>query len=263
MGPMERQSTHARVRTRRRCDRSQKRWRWAPISLAMLFVTVLPTDLAAASVAVEPESAEAGAVVDLTIEVVNERDAVDMTQIAIVFPDARPVRSHASLHAGWSATVDSSTGRVGSVTWSGGKLSPGASTSFLLTTTLPDDSPRLEMTVVERYSDGSIDRRDEASVPPIPALQLRGSKPSTSLAPTASSLDTSTVDTGEEAGENDRWGRLLIGVGVAIAVIIVMQSRRRARDRRESAQASSRSTSASAQVSDSSEAPHEGRRRRR
>lgn len=204
--------------------------RRVPVVVIMAMLLSSTSSSAMASVAAKPVTAAAGSFVDLELTVANERANADLQQVSVAFlSNQRPSSASAPQHRGWSASIDSSSGAVSTITWSG-RMAPGAVESFVVALRLPNDVPKLSLPTVLRYSDGTTERTvgegtvaapEAAGV--APSIELTGAiTTTTTSAPTTTSsvITTATDESSSDGDDGPGPGMVLIVFGLVLAIFI-------------------------------------------
>jgi uncharacterized protein YcnI len=216
------------------------------VSVLVCLLVVVVTGILAgtrgafAHVEFDPPEAAPGSVVELVLELENERSDAATVRVELRFwpEDLRLTVVAIAATGGWTASVDG--GRLGApargITWTRPSGSPSEHPRLAFTIgPLPDREGPLEFKVVQTYSSGDVDRWIQETPPgapaaefPAPVLQLRrgapGSiPPATTAASTSTTATTSTTaavpappTTARAAGGQDDGG----GAGAAVPITV-------------------------------------------
>ncbi len=152
---------------------------FAASAAALALAAAAPAE---AHVTITPSVLAAGTVGTIVFRVPSERTGVATTRLAIRWPDGFPVSS-VVLHGppGWHGTVTQRTGRISTITWTGGAIPAGTAQRFAVRAgPLPARGSRLAFRAVQTYSDGVAVRWIDVRSPgepeprnPAPELRIR------------------------------------------------------------------------------------------
>jgi uncharacterized protein YcnI len=149
----------------------------------------------------EPHEAAPGTLIDLTLNVADERDDAGTVKVEFFMPTDIPIAVAAIPAAnGWTGAPDVPLGEPATyITWTG----PASSGDFSLPFTLgplPDTMQRLQFKVLQTYDNGDLDRWIEewpAGAPeperPGPVLDLVAGGPGTTVVTTAPTTASTTT----------------------------------------------------------------------
>ncbi|MFC1417935.1 YcnI family copper-binding membrane protein [Streptacidiphilus cavernicola] len=190
-------------------------------SLAAAGVLLLAVP-ASAHVTVNPNSAAQGSYTEVNVRVPNEQDKADTTKIEFFLPTDHPIASVSTESVpGWTVSVVKAklakplttddgqvTEAVSEIVWSGGAIRPGQFQDFALSLgPLPSDTSSLTFKALQTYSDGTVVRWIQPSVPgqpepdnPAPVLKL------TAPAATADSSTGASAGGGTNAADAGAGG---------------------------------------------------------
>ena len=201
------------------------------MAFVALSVIVLRGSPVAATVQLEPATAAAGSIADLTFHVVNDRADAFTKSVQVVFPGAPKFESaQATAPAGWTSSVDQQLGPVSSVTFEAAKIEGSGSADFVITTAVPLTGDRAIFTVLQTYSDGRVERWgvDPAKDPGNPALAvvlgIEGGATTTTVPVTPTTLQP--AGGGNGGLPTPSAGNVFIAIGIAMIVALTMRSRR-------------------------------------
>jgi uncharacterized protein YcnI len=196
--------------------------------LSVLFLAVATAALlapsAAAHVTLNPESVPADSFSRFAVRVPTER-GVPTVKVTVRIPEGLTFVSFQP-KPGWKRTVqivklpkpvtvegETVTERVGTVTWSGGKIGPGEFDEFALSAHVPN-SPGHELIfpAVQTYANGEIVRwiGDPSADEPAPRVKLEAAAPEN-----AASAPTTTASEENEGDDGDDRANLALGFGIA------------------------------------------------
>ncbi|MDN3351833.1 YcnI family protein [Actinomadura sp. DC4] len=198
--------------------------------LAALALTAVAT-AASAHVTANPSTAEPGSYSKVSFRVPNEEPKADTTKLEITLPTDHPIASVSVRPVpGWSVKVTSAklatplksddgeiTKAVSTITWSGGKITPGQFQEFDVSMgPLPTDTDRLMFKTAQTYSNGEVVNWDQdpgngGQEPEHPAPTVRLVK--AAGAGTAPKAAPSSTDS------SDGTARWLGGLGLAAGII--------------------------------------------
>lgn len=198
--------------------------------LATLIVTLAAT-AASAHVTANPSTAEPGSYSKVSFRVPNEEQGADTTKLEISLPSDHPIASISVRPVpGWTIKVTEAklatplksddgeiTKAVSTITWSGGKITPGQFQEFDVSMgPLPTDTDRLMFKAKQTYSNGEVvdwdqDPGDGGQEPEHPAPTVR-------LVKTASA-GVATTPKKASVSSDDGTARLLGGLGLAAGII--------------------------------------------
>lgn len=203
----------------------------ATASAAFVVATSAP---AFGHVTVTPVTAAAGSTIDLAFRVPNESDSATTTKVEVVFPkENQPKLVDTPSHPGWTSNIDRSTGKVASVSWSGGTIAPRATDSFVATVSLPNDTPTYKLSVLQTYSDGKVSRwidgqheGDHEAGSPAPVLTLTGAVAPSTTTTAANSVSTTTTIANKSDKGMFSSAEILIAIGVGLFVAMLARMRR-------------------------------------
>jgi periplasmic copper chaperone A len=145
----------------------------AAIGTMAIAAGVVAAGPAWAHVTIQPGSAAQGSFATFAIQVPNETEDANTTQVEVEFPTENPI-PFVSVEPvpGWTIDVQRTeletpvegegeeiTEAVSKITWSGGVIAPGEFQQFLVSAgPLPDDTDLLEFPAVQTYDDGEVVR---------------------------------------------------------------------------------------------------------
>ena len=192
---------------------------------------------AQAHVTVNPRTAEQGSHAKLSFRVPNERDDASTTKLRVDLPLDHPVSSVSVRPLpGWDVKVEKKklptpvkvgdaqlTEAVGTITWTGGKISPGQFQEFEVSMgPLPTDTDTMIFKATQTYSGGEVVKWDQdpgtgGQEPEHPAPVLALTPKGAAAQPVAAKDAAVTVRAQDEA--TDGTARVLGGVGIALGVI--------------------------------------------
>lgn len=217
-------------------------------SIAALAVG-LATAPAFAHAEISPDTATAGSDQAFTLAVENESSTASTVQVALYFPDGQEIPVLAVPEVGeWSGAPQGGPGGgpgalgdpAPGITWQRASGSPNEDPELSFTLRLPSRNGTIQMSVLQTYSDGSVDRWIE----PWPVGQPEPDKPGPRVTLTAATSSTTgaapstttkapvtTTTTTPEAETKSSNRVLVIGVAVAVGVVVgfVVALRRRRR----------------------------------
>jgi uncharacterized protein YcnI len=142
------------------------------VLFCILVGALVATPLAAAHVTLNPREWEAGGFARFDVRVPNERDNADTTEVTVQFPESVISASFQPV-PGWERTVEMVpldepiveegeepvTERIGSVTWSGGTITPGEFQEFGVSFQVPETpGEELVFPALQTYSNGEVVR---------------------------------------------------------------------------------------------------------
>jgi uncharacterized protein YcnI len=202
-----------------------------------------------AHVTVQPSEAIVGSFSRFVVRVPNERDDASTTKVTVELPPLAFVSFEPK--DGWKRTQETVefdepiavfgeevTEGVGSVTWSGGEVSPGEFQEFGFSARMPDGEETLTFEAIQTYSSGEVVEWTGAPDSESPAAQVNvfdigAGEGEGELAVLADLAQGGTEETDDDAEGDDEGsdslGLILGGLGTFLGLIaIVMASRRRA-----------------------------------
>ena len=179
---------------------------------------------AAAHVTLNPETVPADSFSRFAVRVPTER-GVPTVKVAVRIPEGLTFVSFQP-KPGWTRTVqmvklvkpvtvegETVTERVGTVTWSGGKIGPGEFDEFGLSAHVPNSPGReLIFPAVQTYSNGEVVRwiGDPSADEPAPRVKLEAAAPES-----AASATSTTASEESEGDDGDDRANLALGFGIA------------------------------------------------
>jgi uncharacterized protein YcnI len=208
--------------------------------LAALAVTFAAT-AASAHVTANPSTAEPGSYSKVSFRVPNEQPAADTTKLEITLPADHPIASVSVRPVpGWTVKVKEAklatpiksddaeiTKAVSTITWSGGKITPGQFQEFDVSMgPLPTDTDRLMFKAKQTYSNGDVVSWDQdpgnggGQEPehPAPTLHLvAAAKDASAKVPVSNAAASDKGSSGD-----DGTARLLGGLGLAAGVVGIL-----------------------------------------
>jgi uncharacterized protein YcnI len=206
--------------------------------LAALAVTFAAT-AASAHVTANPSTAEPGSYSKVSFRVPNEEQGTDTTKLEISLPADHPIASVSVRPVpGWTVKVKEAklatpiksddaeiTKAVSTITWSGGKITPGQFQEFDVSMgPLPTNTDRLMFKAKQTYSNGDVVNWDQdpgngGQEPehPAPTLHLVAAAKDASAKVAVSSKAVSNKDSSD-----DGTARLLGGLGLAAGVLGIL-----------------------------------------
>ncbi len=224
-----------------------------------LLVTARP---AHARVSIVPGTVKGGGTETFAIRLANERTDTSSDRLELVLPRDIPLSVQASPRPGWTVTINrrpiDPPAKVGgtvvdevaeSIVWDGGRVRPGQFEQFIVTLGgLPRDG-LLSFEVIQRYTNGDVDRWTDASVPRgrtagLPTVTLGSGVAATptkrAVTPTAgdSTAGQASADPVESAADTSGGhtgsvnvtllvGLVLVGAGLLMAVGVTLHTRMR------------------------------------
>jgi len=184
---------------------------------AVALTTVAPS--AAARVTIVPGEVPGGGTETLAVRVGSQKPGVPTTGLELEFPADVPLDAARPAPVdGWTADVEADR-TVRSVSWSGGRISPGMFEQFLLTLSPLPERGRLAFTAVQTYADGSVERWEAAIDGP--AVTIGGREPAAAQAqpvPTpgpgvvVTRTDPSAPVETTDTADGDSWPPALLGL---------------------------------------------------
>jgi uncharacterized protein YcnI len=150
---------------------------------------------AAAHVTINPDAVQADSFARFDLRVPNERENASTTKVAIELPKGL-VEVSFQPKPGWKRSVTK-----GTVTWQGGRITPGEFDEFGLSAKVPNDpGAKLTFPAVQTYSDGEVVHWIGAPDADEPAPQV--------------SLEAAAPTTTSDGSDNGR-ANLALGLGIA------------------------------------------------
>jgi uncharacterized protein YcnI len=224
----------------------------------VLLVTASPAE---ARVSIVPGAVKGGGTETFAIRLANEREDTSSDRLELVLPPHIPLAVQASPRPGWTVTINRRSleppakvdGTVvdevaESIVWEGGRVGPGQFEQFIVTLGgLPRDG-LLSFTVIQRYTNGDVDKWTNASVPggraaALPTVTLGSgivaTPPPRAVTPTArnSPAGEAPAESVEAADTSDRQtgsvnltllvGLVLMGAGLLMALGLALSTRTR------------------------------------
>lgn len=220
-------------------------------ALGIVGIATLFASPALAHVTIQPGEAEQGGFSTQFIQVPNERDDAQTTQVEVTFPSDHPLR-FVSVQpvAGWQVAVEKAplaepiktddgevTETVSKITWSGGEIQPGQFERFPVSLGQLPEADSLVFKAVQTYSSGEVVRwineptaADPEPDDPAPVLKLTAASES-DVTPAAGDsaaalpkdlATTSDVDSAKTVGI---IGIVLGGLGLIVALVAVARKR--------------------------------------
>jgi uncharacterized protein YcnI len=205
------------------------RFRAALILAAVTAAVLAPS--AAAHVTLNPNAVPADSFSRFAVRVPTER-GVPTVKVTLRIPEGLTFVSFQP-KPGWTRTVqmvklakpitmegETVTERVGTVTWSGGRIGPGEFDEFGLSAHVPNSPGReLVFPAVQTYSNGEVVRwiGDPDADEPAPRVTLEAAEPEHASA-SQTSTTTTAAEEGEEDDSDDR-ANLALGFGIAGLVV--------------------------------------------
>jgi hypothetical protein len=196
-----------------------------------------------------PDTAAAGSDQAFTLSLENESSTAGTVQVALYFPDGQEIPVLAVPDVGeWTGAPQGGAGGgpgalgdpAPGITWQRATGSPKDDPELTFTLRLPSRSGTIQMSVLQTYSDGSVDRWIEpwpAGQPeperPGPRLTLTAATSSTSGAtPSSTTKAPATTTTEAPASDSTSSNRVLliggaVAIGVAIGLVVALRRRRR------------------------------------
>lgn len=194
---------------------------------------------AAAHVTVQPDTATAGAYTVVDVRVPNETDGTDTTKVTLRLPAGFASVAYQPV-PGWKVAVKKEklatpvqtddgpiTEGVTEVTWSGGKIPPGAFQDFPLSVLMPDKAgTTLTFKALQTYADGEVVRWIGAPTAdqPAPTVKLEAAATDGAGHAMGGKDDTAAEGRGDETAEASGHGGSGDddgGDGLAIAALAV------------------------------------------
>ena len=198
---------------------------------------------------ISPDTAAAGTDQAFTLTLENESSTAGTVQVALYFPDGQEIAVLAVPDVGeWTGAPQGGAGGgpgalgdpAPGITWQRASGSPNEDPELSFTLRLPSRAGSIQMSVLQTYSDGRVDRWIEpwpAGQPeperPGPRVTLTAATSSTSGAtPSSTTKAPATTTTAAPASDAKSSNRvLLIGgaaaVGIAIGLVVALRRRRR------------------------------------
>lgn len=192
---------------------------------------------AAAHVTVQPDTATAGAYTVVDVRVPNESDSASTTKVTVRMPPGFASASYQPV-PGWTVAVKKEklatpietddgpiTEGVAEVTWSGGRIPPGAFQDFPLSVLMPDKAgTTLTFKALQTYSDGEVVRWIGAPTAdePAPTVKLEAAAAGEAGHGAAAAEGEKAADeAGAKAEDDGHGGGDDGGDGLAIAALAV------------------------------------------
>jgi periplasmic copper chaperone A len=188
---------------------------------------LLAAQAASAHVTVNPNEWEAGGFARFAVRVPNEQDDADTIEVTVRFPQSIISASFQPM-PGWERSIEMEpldepiedegeqiTEHIASVTWTGGRISPGEFEEFGVSFRVPETPGEdLVFPALQTYSNGEVVRwvgppDSEAPAPIVTVTEPageEGDQPTASPAPTAAS---------DEAEDDDGLATVALIVGIA------------------------------------------------
>lgn len=183
---------------------------------------------------ITPDTAAAGSEQAFTLSVENESSTASTVQVALYFPDGQEIPVLAVPDVGdWTGAPQGGPGGgpgalgdpAPGITWQRASGSPTDDPELTFTLRLPSRAGSIQMSVLQTYSDGRVDRWIEpwpAGQPeperPGPRVTLTAATSSTSgAAPSSTTTAPATTTTAAPASDSTSSNRVLV-IGVAVAV---------------------------------------------
>lgn len=183
---------------------------------------------------ITPDTAAAGSDQAFTLAVENESSTASTVQVALYFPDGQEIPVLAVPDVGdWTGAPQGGPGGgpgalgdpAPGITWQRASGSPKENPELTFTLRLPSRAGSIQMSVLQTYSDGRVDRWIEpwpAGQPeperPGPRVTLTAATSSTSAAaPSTTTKAPATTTTAAPASDSTSSNRILV-IGVAVAV---------------------------------------------
>jgi hypothetical protein len=209
----------------------------AGASIAALAVGIAAAP-AFAHAEISPDTAVAGSDQAFTLSLENESSTAGTVQVALYFPDGQEIPVLAVPDVGeWTGAPQGGAGGgpgalgdpAPGITWQRASGSPKDNPELSFTLRLPSRAGTIQMSVLQTYSDGRVDRWIEpwpVGQPeperPGPRVTLTAATSSTSgAAPSTTTRAPATTTTAAPAAEGKSSNRVLV-IGVAVAVGVVV-----------------------------------------
>ena len=198
---------------------------------------------------ITPDTATAGSEQAFTLSLENESSAAGTVQVALYFPDGQEIPVLAVPDVGeWTGAPQGGPGGgpgalgdpAPGISWQRASGSPKDNPELTFTLRLPSRAGSIQMSVLQTYSDGRVDRWIEpwpAGQPeperPGPRVTLTAATPSTSgAAPSSTTRAPVTTTTAAPASDGKASNRVVligaaVAVGVGIGFAIALRRRRR------------------------------------
>jgi uncharacterized protein YcnI len=203
------------------------RFRTALILAALGAVLLAPS--AAAHVTVNPDAVPADSFSRFVVRVPTER-GVPTVKLTVQIPEGLTFVSFQP-KPGWTRTVktvklakpvtiegETVTERIGTVTWSRGKIGPGEFDEFGMSAHVPNSPGReLIFPAVQTYANGEVVRwiGDPSADEPAPRVTLEAAEPEDHAA-----AATTTTASSEESGDDESDDRANVALGFGIAGLV-------------------------------------------
>jgi uncharacterized protein YcnI len=210
-------------------------------ALAVAAALAVPA-AAQAHVTLQPGSAPAGGFVRLDVRVPNERSGVDTTKVDLQLPGGFAEASYEPV-PGWKVKVTKAklatpvktddgevTEEVARITWSGGRIPPGAFQDFGLSVQVPGKAgDALTFKALQTYGDGQVVRwiGPAGSDAPAPVVHVVGAAGATAATPAAATARPATRQVAESSSDTLPVIAIVVGtLGLAAGIAALAGSRR-------------------------------------
>jgi uncharacterized protein len=197
-----------------------------------------------AHVSIKPSEAAKGSFATVAVQVPNETQDANTTQVELVMPEDHPIASVSVQPVpGWQVATETTkpaqplqsddgevTEVVSRITWSGGSIAPGQFQQFLVSMgPLPEDTDTLVFKALQTYDNGDVVRWIEET----PASGQEPEHPAPELTLTAASGDEhggttettaasgSAADESSSSDDSDSNGLAIAALVVGIVAIVV------------------------------------------
>jgi uncharacterized protein YcnI len=212
------------------------------LGVAMIAGLVAGTGTAAAHVIAQPDTVTQGSVTEISFQVPDEEDTASTTRVEVAFPADQPIASVVpKVLPGWTVRIDRTalarplssddgpvTEAVSTITWSGGRITPGTFEDFTVAVgPLPTTTNHLVFKAIQTYDNGDVVRWIDTSKPggaepehPAPSVTLKAAD---AVVRTAAA---STVEASTSSGSDSPLGLIGLVVGVAAGVLATLALRR-------------------------------------
>jgi periplasmic copper chaperone A len=200
-----------------------------PVSAA---IALLTAPAAAAHVTLNPDAVSADSFARFAIRVPNERGNADTTRLVVSLPKGLVFVSFQP-KPGWKRTVttekldppvtvegETTTERIATVTWTGGKIAPGEFDEFGMSAKVPAGAGKtLVFPSVQTYSNGEVVRwiGPESADEPAPRVTLEAAAPE--ARPAASATAGSADDESDDGDDNLALGLAIAGLAAGLIAL--------------------------------------------
>ena len=210
-------------------------------ALAVAAALAVPA-AAQAHVTLQPGSAPAGGFVRLDVRVPNERSGVDTTKVDLQLPGGFAEASYEPV-PGWKVKVTKAklatpvktddgevTEEVARITWSGGRIPPGAFQDFGLSVQVPGKAgDALTFKALQTYGDGQVVRwiGPAGSDAPAPVVHVVGAAGAPAATPAAATARPAARQVVESSSDTLPVIAIVVGtLGLAAGIAALAGSRR-------------------------------------